>query len=93
MLMKGQRVKLEKLQEAIEAAEEEGLPYAALNVKRMGAAQLITEMTASAIKQAIQWAKEVEKAYVMLEGEESVNAKETRDMLADVGMLTAILLR
>lgn len=86
-------MKLEKLQEAIEAAEEEGLPYAAMDVKRMGAAQLFTEMTAPASKQAIQWAKEVEKAYVMLEGEDSVNAKETRDMLADVGMIAGLLSR
>lgn len=76
---------MEHLQKAIRFAEEEGLPSVVVRLKQTGAGQLVTDFTAASMRQALIWAKEVEKSYIMLEGEDSIGAKETREMLADLG--------
>lgn len=78
-------VKVEHLQKAIRFAEEEGLPSVVVRLKQTGAGQLVMDFTAASMRQALQWAKEVEKSYIMLEGKDSIHAKETREMLSDLG--------
>ena len=77
-------VKVEHLQKTIRFAEEEALPSVLVRLKQTGAGQLVMDATSASMRQALVWAKEVEKSYIMLEGKDSIRAKETRDMLSRI---------